>query len=61
VKLSRFRKAKVPCFLSYVEDRFKCKYKHYYVAYKCTQNMFPKVGLLKETNGGEREEKNDRE
>jgi hypothetical protein len=29
--------------------------------YKYIQNMFPKVGLLRETKGGRKEEKNDRE
>jgi hypothetical protein len=43
---------KVTCFLSYVKDRYKYKYKYIY-------RMFPKVELLEETKGREKEEKND--
>jgi hypothetical protein len=56
VKLSRFRKTKVTCFLSYVEDRSNKNTSIITYAY-----MFPKVGLLKETIGGGKREKNNRD
>jgi hypothetical protein len=31
MKKARFRKTKVTCFFSYVEDRSKYKYMHYYI------------------------------
>jgi hypothetical protein len=53
---SRFRKAKVPFFLCYVDDR--SKYKHHRI-YVCIQNMFPIAGQLEKSKGGGKEE-NDR-
>jgi hypothetical protein len=50
VKLARFRKPKVTCFLSLWKTDPK------YI-----QNMFPKVDLLEETEGGRKKEKNDSE
>jgi hypothetical protein len=69
VKLARFRKTKVTCFLSYVEDRSKYNYMHYhiyihkhiYILHIYIWNMFLKVELLEETKRGGKEEKNDRE
>jgi hypothetical protein len=58
--LARFIKTNIACFLSYVQDRSKYKFKHYHTLYKYIQNMFPKGELL-ETKGGGKEEKNDRE
>jgi hypothetical protein len=55
VILARFRETKISCFLSYVENRFKYKYKQYHI-YTHSQNMLPKVELLEETKGRGKEE-----
>jgi hypothetical protein len=39
-EVSQIEKDKLPCFLSYVKDQSKNKYKHYHT-YIYTQNMFP--------------------
>jgi hypothetical protein len=59
VKLARFRKTKVTCFLSYVGDRRNTNISIIICTYKYIQNMLPKMGLL-ETKGREKEEKNDK-
>jgi hypothetical protein len=43
-----------------VEDRANTNTSIIIYTYKYIQNMFPKVGILEETNGGRKEEKNDR-
>jgi hypothetical protein len=60
VKLARFRKIKVTCFLSYVENRSNTNTSINIYTFKYIQNLFPKVGLLEETKRGGKEEKNDR-
>jgi hypothetical protein len=62
MKLSRFKKTKVECFLSYVEDRPNAKNTSI-IIYTCKyiQNMFTKVELLEETNRGGKEGKKDSE
>jgi hypothetical protein len=52
VKLARFRKTKVACFLLYVEDTSKTNISIMIYTYKYTQNMFLKVVLLEETKEG---------
>jgi hypothetical protein len=61
LKLARFRKTKVTCSLSYVEDRSNTNTSVIIFTYKHTQNIFPKVELLQETKGVGKEDKNDRE
>jgi hypothetical protein len=58
VKLARLRKIKVTCFLSCVENRSNTNINIIMCTYKYTQNMFPKVGLLEETRGGGKDQKN---
>jgi hypothetical protein len=41
-------------------DKSKNTYKHYHI-YIQIQNMFPKVGLLEEIKGVEKEKENDRD
>jgi hypothetical protein len=41
-----------------MEDKYKHKYKYYHIS---INNMFSKVGLLENTKGGGKEDKNDRE
>jgi hypothetical protein len=60
VKLARFRKTKVTCFHSYVEDKSNTNTSIITATYEYIQNIFPKVGLWEETKGGGKEEKNDR-
>jgi hypothetical protein len=61
VKLIRFRKTKVACFLSYVEDRFNANRSIIKYTYKYIEKMLPKVGLLEEAKRGGKEEKNESE
>jgi hypothetical protein len=44
-----------------VEDRSNTNTSIIVHIYTYIQNMFPEVGLLEETKGGEKEEKSDRE
>jgi hypothetical protein len=44
-----------------VEDRYNKNTSIIIYTYEYIQDMFPKVGLLEETKGGEKDEKNDRE
>jgi hypothetical protein len=60
VKLAKFRRTKVTCFLSYVEDRYNTNASLTLNLYKYIHNMFPKVGLLEETKGEGKERNNDR-
>jgi hypothetical protein len=59
VKLVRFRKPKVACFLSYVEYRPNTNASNIIDIYTYTQNMYPKVGLVEETKGEGKEGKKD--
>jgi hypothetical protein len=60
VKLARFRKIKVTCFLSYVEHISNTNTSIIFYTYKYIQTLFPKVGLLEETKEGGKEENIDR-
>jgi hypothetical protein len=51
MKSARFRKTKVMCFHSYVEDRSNTNISIIIYTYKYIQNMFPILGLLEETMG----------
>jgi hypothetical protein len=59
-EVSQVQKDKITCFLSYVENRSNTSTSIIIYTCKNIQNMFPKVGLLEETKGGGKEEKNDR-
>jgi hypothetical protein len=61
VKSARFRKTKVIHVLSYAEDRTNTNANIIMYTYKYIQNMFPKVGLLEDTKGRGKQEKNDSE
>jgi hypothetical protein len=61
VKLARFRKSKVTCFLSYVEYKRNTNTRNIIYTYKYIQNMYPKVGLVEVTKGGGKEGKKDSE
>jgi hypothetical protein len=56
-----FRKPKVTCFLSYVEDRPTTNTSIIIYTYKYIQNMFLKVGLLEETKREGKEGKKENE
>jgi hypothetical protein len=59
VKSARYRKMKVACFLSYVENRLNTNISIMFYTYKYIENMPPKVGLLQETK--EEEKKKERQ
>jgi hypothetical protein len=52
VKLARFRKTKVICFLLYLEHRSVTNTSVSIYTYKYIQNMFLKVEMLEEARGG---------
>jgi hypothetical protein len=58
-EVSRSRKTKAMCFLSYVEDRPNTIIRNIIYAYKYVQNMYPKVGLVKEAKRRGKEGKED--
>jgi hypothetical protein len=60
VKLARYKKTKVTCFPSYVEDRSNTNSSNIIYTYKYIQSMFPKMVLLEETKGGRKVGKNGR-
>jgi hypothetical protein len=57
-EIIQVQKDKGSRFLSHMEDKYKHKYKYYHIS---INNMFSKVGLLENTKGGGKEDKNDRE
>jgi hypothetical protein len=57
MNLARCRKARVICFLSYVEFRPNTSTSIIIYTYKYIQNMYLKVGLVEETKGEGKEGK----
>jgi hypothetical protein len=57
VKLARFRKPVVTCFLSYVEYGPNTNISSIIYREKYIQSMYPKVGLGEETKGGGEKER----
>jgi hypothetical protein len=55
-EVSKFRKPKATCFLSYVEYRHNTNRAKLYVQ-TYIQNKYPKVGLVEETKGEGKEGK----